>query len=306
MPYNERVPLLVLFVDGVGLGEVDPASNPLVRAEMPTFRSLLGAPLTGGLTVRRPGVTLVAADATLGVAGLPQSATNQTSLLTGINAARVVGRHVTAYPTAELRALLERQSLFARVRAAGCRAVLANAFSQEYFTALSGRRLRMAAITYAAASAGLALRSIEDLREGLSVFHDLTNSRLRLWGYGLPETTPRESGARLAEIALGADLTVFEFFLSDLAAHGRTALLPDQAASMVDGLLAGALGAADRSLTVLLTSDHGNLEDDRTTGHTSNHVPVLAVGPGSGTFGSVRSLLDVAPAILSLLRGSRH
>lgn len=293
----------MLFIDGVGLGEVEPASNPLVRAEMPAVRGLLGGPLAGRLTVRRPGVVLVPADATLGMAGLPQSATNQTSLLTGINAARVVGRHVTAYPTAALRALLDGQSLFARVHAAGGRAVLANAFSPEYFAALAGRRLRMAAFTYAATSAGLPLCSVDDLLLGRSVFHDLTNSRLRRWGHGLPETTPRESGARLATIARDADLTVFEFFLTDLAAHGRTAILPDQAASMVDELLAGALDVADGSLTILLTSDHGNLEDGRTTAHTANPVPVLAIGPGCGAFGSVRSLLDVAPAILTLLCG---
>ncbi len=303
------MPILVLFLDGVGLGEADPAINPFARVATPTLHGLLGGPLVAQEPARpgiveRPGVLLIPTDATLGVPGLPQSATGQTSLLTGVNAPALAGRHVTAYPTAELRALLVDQSLFARLRHHGRQVALANAYTSEYFAAVAARRLRMAAVTFAAQSAGVRLRSVDDLRDGRAVFHDLTNGRLREWGYDLPVLTPRESGRRLGQIATGAEFTFFEFFLTDLAAHGRIPLSADAVVTMVDDLLAGVLDAVDGTATVLITSDHGNLEDGRSTAHTTNPVPTIAIGPGRGAFRAVRSLIDIAPAIMALLDGA--
>ncbi len=297
--------MLVLFLDGVGLGAPDPATNPFARAATPAIRHLLGGPLVLDGVVDRPGVLLLPADATLGVAGLPQSATGQTALLTGLNAPRIAGRHVTAYPTARLREMLTAQSLFVALRRAGAEVALANVYSPEYFAAVASRRLRVAAVTYAAQAAGLRLRTLDDLRQARAVFHDLTNGRLRQWGYDLPELTPRESGRRLARLAARADLTFFEFFLTDLAAHRRIPVTPDAVVAMVDELLAGVLDTAEGTTTVLIVSDHGNLEDDRTTAHTTNPIPILAVGPGRGAFAAAQALTDVAPAILGLLGAAR-
>lgn len=293
--------VLLLFVDGVGLGPHDAASNPFVRANALTLHRLLDGPLTFRGIVDRPPALLVPADATLGVPGLPQSATGQTALLTGINAAALAGRHVTAYPTEALRALLAAESLFARLRARGRRAALANAYTPEYFAAVAERRLKVAAVTYAAQAAGMPLRSVDDLRSGRAVFHDLTNGRLRQWGYDLPEITPRDAGGTLAAIASTEDVTVFEFFLTDLAAHGRIPLTTEAAVEMVDALLGGVLDAARPEMTVIMTSDHGNLEDDRSHAHTTNPVPVLAIGPGRDAFRGVQAITEVAPAILGLV-----
>lgn len=303
LTYNERVPVLVLFLDGVGLGDPDPAVNPFARTPTPTLSRLLDGPLVARGVVDRPGALLIPTDATLGVSGLPQSATGQTALLTGANAPAIAGRHVTAYPTEPLRALLERDSLFARLRRRGRRVALANAYSPEYFAAVADGRLRVAAVTYAARSAGVPLRSLDDLRAGRAVFHDLTNGRLRAWGHDLPEITPREAGRRLGDLAGEADLVFFEFFLTDMAAHGRIPLSPDAAVAMVDELLDGALSGVDGRATVLVTSDHGNLEDGRTALHTTNPVPTLVCGSGRDAFQRVRALTDIASAIEAVLDG---
>lgn len=303
------MPVLILFLDGVGLGESDPAINPFARVPTPAFHRLLGGPLVNRGVVDGADALLVPTDATLGVAGLPQSATGQTALLTGLNAPAIAGRHVTAYPTEALRALLAQHSLFARARHHDARVALANAYTPEYFSAVEQRRLKVGAVTFAAQSAGVRLRLVEDLQAGQAVFHDLTNGRLRQWGYDLPVLTPRESGGRLAQIASGADLTFFEFFLTDLAAHRRIPVSSDAVVGMVDELLAGVVagiqGTGDPgtggSLTVLVVSDHGNLEDDRSTVHTTNPVPTLAIGPGREAFRSVRAITDIAPAVLSVL-----
>ncbi|MDX1740430.1 MAG: peptidase, partial [Rhodothermales bacterium] len=53
--------------------------------------------------------------------------------------------------------------------------------------------------------------------------------------------------------------------------------------------------------TLLLTSDHGNLEDLSVKTHTRNPVPFVALGPAAHDFAEVRSILDVTPAILRSL-----
>jgi hypothetical protein len=293
------VPVLVVFLDGVGLGEPDPAFNPFARVPTPTFDRLLDGPLVMRGVVDRPGVLLIPTDATLGVPGLPQSATGQTALLTGLNTPRLAGRHVTAYPTAALREHLTRQSVFATLVRRGAQVALANAYSPEYFAAIASRRLKMAAVTYAAQSAGVRLRTVDDVREARAIFHDLTNGRLRQWGYDVPEITPRESGRRLARLAVHTDFTFFEFFLTDLSAHGRIGLAPDYVAAMVDELLSGVLETAGDDLTIVVVSDHGNFEDDRTTRHTLNPVPTLVIGRQCDAFRGVRALTDIAPAIVT-------
>jgi bisphosphoglycerate-independent phosphoglycerate mutase (AlkP superfamily) len=50
-----------------------------------------------------------------------------------------------------------------------------------------------------------------------------------------------------------------------------------------------------------VSSDHGNLEDATTKAHTTNPVPLLAVGPAAGHFQEATAITDVAPAILSVL-----
>jgi hypothetical protein len=299
--------VLLLFVDGVGLGPDDPAVNPLAAARTPVLEELLGRRLTEvAAPVHGPRALLIPLDATLGVPGLPQSATGQTALLTGINAAQAVGRHVTAYPTAQLRTLLAADNLFARAKALGCRVALANAYTPEYFQAVETGRLRHAAITYAAISANVALRTVDDLRAGAALFHDLTNDRPRSWGHDLPLITPHAAGVNLAGLAMRNDLTVFEFFLTDLAAHGRIALEPRQVVESLDGLLGGVVAQADlRELLVFLVSDHGNLEDVRRTGHTRHPVPALLIGDGREAMGAgLTAITDVTPAICRWLAGA--
>jgi hypothetical protein len=298
------VRILMVFVDGVGLGDPDPATNPLVRAETPTLHRLLGGPLAGRAAVRTAEAVLVPLDAQLGVPGLPQSGTGQVAILTGENAPALVGRHVTAYPTQALRTLLEERGLFIQLKRQGVGAALANAYAPEYFAAVAQRRLRHAAITLNALQAGVRLRGVDDLRAGQAVHHDLTNARLRDWGHPVPLIAPEDAGRHLAGIAAGQPFTLFEFFLTDLAGHGRVGD-PVGVVERFDRFLGAAIAAIDPDdVLVLVTSDHGNVEDERTDGHTHNPVPAILVGSGRDRMAErLRDLTDVAPACLDLLGG---
>lgn len=295
---------LLLFIDGLGLGTDDPSINPVAAAQTPFLDGLLGRKMAGiSSRIEHDGAVLIPTDATLEVDGLPQSATGQTALLTGVNAPRLVGRHVTAYPTVALKQVLTERNIFKQVQDLGGTVALANAYTPEYFAAVEERRLRHGAVTFSALAAGVRLRNLDDLRDGRAVFHDLTNARPRSWGHDVPDITPEEAGRNLARIAGGHHLTMFEFFLSDLAAHGRVSNEPAAIVEMLDALIRGALGALDGTQVLfVMTSDHGNLEDRQATAHTRNPVPTLLVGQGRHAVGAhIQRLTDVTPALVGWL-----
>ena len=51
-------------------------------------------------------------DACLGVEGLPQSGTGQTSIFTGINAPKFIGKHFGPYPYSTLLPEIEEKNIF--------------------------------------------------------------------------------------------------------------------------------------------------------------------------------------------------
>ncbi len=290
--------VLLLFVDGLGLGHEDPEKNPLAVAETRWFR-LFG---TGWeRPVEGPPGLCVPTDATLGLPGLPQSATGQATLLTGINAARMLGRHAHSFCTPTLTALVAEASLFRTLTGEGRRVTFANAFTPRFF---AGRRRFLPVITVAALRAGLRLRTLQDLAESEAVYQDLTREKLVEQGYDLPLISPEEAGAHLARLAAGHDFTLFEFFQTDLCGHSQERERAVEVVTHLDRFLTSLLSQVDLEETlVLLTSDHGNLEDLTSRRHTTNPVPTLLWGRGREEVARrIRGLMDIAPAVRDWLR----
>jgi 2,3-bisphosphoglycerate-independent phosphoglycerate mutase len=283
--------VLLLFVDGVGLGEPDPDKNPLFRAPLTRLRLAQGLPAPDSEAI------LVPTDACLGVPGLPQSATGQTSILAGVNAPATVGRHINGYCTNSLAALLDGQSVFSRVKIAGGNATFANAYTPRFLEKPS--RFHSVS-TVAVTQAGVRLRSLEDLARGEALFHDFTNRLLPERGFYLPPITPSEAGARLAAVTATHTFTMYEHFLTDLAGHAQDMARAVEVAVNLDGLLDALLARLDLAKhLVILTSDHGNLEDLSTKRHTANPVPTLLWGTGAPAVAAgIRDLADITPAIL--------
>lgn len=293
--------LLLVFVDGVGLAPAGPG-NPLDKAPTPTLRRLLGGPLVAERVGSRAGTALAALDATLGVEGLPQSATGQTALLTGVNAAAEMGRHVSAFPGPRLRRLIERHGLLGRLRAAGHAVTFANAYSRGFLRACERGEARRSVTTCLVQAAGLDFRTEEELAAGRAVAWDITRELfIARTGAAVEPVSAAAAGAHLAAVAGRHRFTLFETFLTDLAGHRRVAVTPSEAIARVDGLLAGLVAAAPDDLTLLVTSDHGNVEDSGTRGHTRNPVPLVAAGPLAERFAPLRSILDVAPTVVACL-----
>lgn len=299
--------VIVLFWDGVGLGADDPEVNPLATATMPVMRRLLGGArlVTGNGVVRTDSATMVPTDASMGVPGRPQSATGQTALLTGLNAPAVVGGHYGPRPNAQLRKILEGETLFSRVLVMGRTACFANAFPATYFDAVDrGKRLH-GAIPHAAQAAGLALRTANDLAAGRALSVDLTNAGWRN-GLGYPEMplrTAAQAGSILAGLSADHDLVFFDQWVTDMLGHRS-----DRAAAVglfedLDVFLGSLLdGLALAETLVIIISDHGNVEDCSHRRHTENPVPTVLVGAGhAAAAASIRDLTDLAPIVGNVL-----
>ena len=306
-------PVVLVFVDGLGWGRVDPAVNPCHADGVRLFALPDAAVLSPGEVVPLPwGGFARPIDAVLGVAGIPQSATGQTTLLTGVNAQARLGHHLTGFPNASLRALLFEASLLKRVGERGLPATFLNAYRPLFFQLPRERQLCLSATTVANLAAELPFRTLDDLRAGRAVYHDITSDELRQRGFDVPAITPEAAGRLLGREARRHAFTLFEYFRTDQAGHARDASRARVELARIEAFLAGLLAelrpiaatagtgadAAPGAL-VILTSDHGNLEDLSTRSHTRNPVPLMAWGAGAATLlATVSDLAAVAPAIL--------
>ena len=268
----------------------------------PALRRLLGGPLTLEQCRETNDVVLAPLDATLGVEGLPQSATGQTALFSGINAAQIMGRHVTGLPGPRVRSVVESSNLFLNASEIGLAATFANAYSQSYMDSLTAGRRRPSVTTCAVNSAGLPLRGVADLEQGQAVSWDVIRDRFsEHLERQLPPVSAAVAGRHLAAIASQNHLSVYETFIPDLAGHQRLGFTAAEAIARIDGLIGGILESLDSATTLLMSSDHGNIEDASHRRHTRNPVPLLVVGPMAGCFANMTSILEVTPRILTVL-----
>ncbi len=296
--------LLLVFLDGVGVGADDPDTNPFVRFRMENIEALMPAAATRspGLLIREELHTFSAIDANLGVNGLPQSGTGQASLFTGINCAQIAGRHFGPFPHSSTRPALAEHNVFGQVNAlqAGTSA-FANAYPPRFFEVMRARD-RWTVTTRCCLDAGVPIRDLDDLRDGQAVAADITGERLASAGFDASAVTEDEAARSLVELSRSHRLTVFEYFMTDKVGHSRSF---DDAHTILLSLdrFLGTLITESRQakITLLVTSDHGNMEDLSRKTHTRNPVPFIAVGPAAPLFGDVASILDVTPAIVAAL-----
>ena len=298
--------LLFVFLDGVGIGANNPASNPFLQAKMPTWRGLAGDDwLTlGDLAPRQTAnATLLAADATLGVAGIPQSGTGTTALLTGQNAPAMLGRHDGPYPPSEIRPLLQEHNLLSRVSAQNGRCAFANAYPPFYLKRIERGTARRTTCLQAALAADVRLRTYEDLIAGNALSGWITNEHWRKVEQSVPDITPVVAGQNLAQIALNHDVTLFEYFHTDHMGHRPNMTKAHATLELLDHFLAGLLDRLDPTRDLLiLASDHGNFEALDHSKHTRNPTLVTLWGHQHAEVASkIENTTDIVPALLEWL-----
>jgi len=266
--------LFYFFIDGIGLGRCNEGVNPITGL----FKPFTGISLCDiDRPVRFPGGVIIPTDAALGVDGIPQSATGQTALFTGVNAPELLGFHLTAFPNQRLVPVIAEHSIMKVLREHGKNVTSANLYSKEYFEARARRRRNMfSATTLTIMASGVPFRMPEDFTAGRAVFADITGDFARRRGFPIPIITPEEAAKRLLAAWEGYEFIIFEYFMTDKHGHKRDRGNIRECVDTLNRFIGGVLAGMDPERdSVLIVSDHGNAEDITTGDHTLNPVPCI-------------------------------
>jgi bisphosphoglycerate-independent phosphoglycerate mutase (AlkP superfamily) len=255
--------IILLFIDGVGFGANNPDINPCSYSETGIFHINNNLPHSGHK---------YAIDAQMGIPGLPQSATGHTSLYTGINAPKFIGKHLTGFPNKELRGILKKYSIFVQLQNEGYKCKFLNAFRPVFFTTPEVfANLHMSATTEMNRYAGYNFASFNDIKNEKALYHDYTNKENIQRGFDLPSFSAEKAADILIQESEKYNLILYEYFLTDFAGHAQNMKRSIAEIRKVENLIIGVVTQMDTERTVLIVvSDHGNIEDIRTKSHTTN------------------------------------
>lgn len=291
--------MIFVFIDGFGLGKADASVNPIFAADTPGIDHIFKKN------------RVMPTDTTLGVPGLPQSATGQTAIFTGVNAPRVLGRHLNAQPSDTLKQIIYEDNLFKKLAGMGLKVTNANVYRQEYLDRMTDpreKRYKPSVTSVMTMSAGLPFRMVEDYKNGRGVYHDITGQIIADSGYDAEIITPVEAAGRLYSISRDYDFTLFEHFMTDMIGHKMDMELAVREIELLDTFLGELVRLADPERDIVfITSDHGNIEDITVKTHTMNKIPTIIIGkiPAQANV-TVESLLDITPAVLDIFKYSRE
>ncbi|RQW05985.1 metalloenzyme, partial [candidate division KSB1 bacterium] len=182
--------ILVLFIDGLGCGIDDPTINPCCFSPhfFRHFRDDAPRQLAAGEYV-------TGLDANLDLPGLPQSATGQTALFTGVNAAKVLGRHLSGFPNQKLRDIIREHSILKWFAERGHKAAFLNAFHPPFFDYNPHDIIgHLSATSVTNLVAGLPFFGLDDLKDGRALYQDISGDGLREKGFAAPITSPEKAG----------------------------------------------------------------------------------------------------------------
>ena len=278
--------VLFLFIDGVGLRGAA-ADNPVNPEVCPTLCRL----------VEKHSKPI---DACLGVEGLPQSATGQATMFTGVNCASAMGRHCEGFPGPALRAIIEKSNLFLQLEKRGRKVAFADAYLVDSADELAARRFK-SVTTVMALTVPKVVLTADDLMEDRALMQDLTRETIQDRYPDVAIIPPQRAAEHLFSIAQKNDFTLYEFFQTDVSGHSLDYARACAVLRMYDRFLATLARFTEAAgMTLVATSDHGNVECMAERGHTRNPVPFIAFGPGEERIrAAVSSLKDVTPAILA-------
>lgn len=290
-------PIIYIFLDGVGIGEANAEKNPFARFKNRFF----GA--HAGKTFSMAG-EVISTDAHMGIPGLPQSATGQTALFTGYNGPQILGRHVNGFPTFTLRPYFKEKNLLKVMNDAGLNATLINSYSSIYLKRMEHPRAErmISASSLMQRHSGKPYFTTEDYLAGKSLYMDLSNWFLRKHGLDVPIAKPYENGRKLVRIARNYDLIVYEYFFTDKVGHEQSWGAAKRILRHVDDFLSGVWDELNPAKeTVVISSDHGNMEDLSVKTHTANPVGTFVYGHHAVPFlDGVKSLLDIPRVMLDI------
>src|SRR5699024_110937 len=295
--------VVFLFIDGVGLGD-SKKTNPFADDRFRGFSAMAGGQpfVKEADEINSTNHLFKPVDATLGVDGLPQSGTGQATLFSGENAAQEIGKHFGPYPHSGIKHLLRKPSLFQKAQQLQKSCNFINAYPDAFFE-YAQKKNRWTCTTLMTKSAGLPLNRVEDVKEGRALTAELTQQAWReQLQIDVTEKTPEEAALVIINQSVNNDLVLHEYYLTDKAGHSQEMGKARQFIGNYDRFLWFIICNKPKEVTIVLYSDHGNVEDLSTKTHTFNKVPLFCLGPGADYFTEVESIQGVTPGIINYFR----
>ncbi|MBU0474422.1 MAG: alkaline phosphatase family protein [Bacteroidetes bacterium] len=285
---------LVIFLDGVGIGKNDTLKNPFFQKQFKFLNEIFGeTPHLENQSISKGNKYIFPVDANMNVEGLPQSGTGQTSIFCGVNASKIVGRHFGPFPFSTLKPIIETENIFNSFIKKGLKVNFANAFPQIFFDYINSGRKRLNVTTLMALASDVQLFALVDLLNEKAISADITNRRWNTkMSYNIPIISPETAADRLLKITSENQFTLFEYFFTDHLGHGRNKEDFDILLDDLDRFLFRIISKVADNTTLLICSDHGNLENISVKGHTNN--PTLTISAGFGSYNLMTKIKDLS------------
>lgn len=295
-------PVLMIFIDGVGIGREDYEANPFFKYGFRTFTEIFGEiPTLKKQLLIKDNIFLFPTDARLGLKGFPQSGTGQTSIFCGINAAEIVGKHFGPYPYSTLIPLIAEKNIFKYYLSKNENVFFANAYPKVFFDYIRSGKSRLSVTTLSCKLNGMRLNKVTDVRSGKAITAEITNERWNTkLNYSLPVIRPGTAARRLLKIAAQNSFTAYEYFLTDHIGHGRYDGDVKKTVNILDEFLYTVITGMDKkNMTLIVCSDHGNFEDLSIKTHTLNPSLTIAAGKfAEKLFNNIKDISQIKSAII--------
>lgn len=300
--------IFYIFLDGVGMGGYNPETNPFSRFAKGFLAPVGGIPKSdANLPPLKSEIHYLPTDAHMGVPGLPQSATGQTALWTGIPGPKVLDRHVSGFPTITLRKIISKYSIIKILNERGIKSDFLNCFSPIYLNHVEEKPKLVSASTLVQLASGRPLKTFEDLRMGRGFYMDLTHEIISTLGIDhlksddslLQKRDPKKVGENYAENFSDYGLTIYEYFITDKVGHAMDWKNAEKVIQNLEAFFEGILTKMDpKNDLLIVSSDHGNMEDLGQKNHTENPAATILYGKDADRFvENIHSLADIVPEI---------
>lgn len=293
--------VLMIFIDGVGIGKEDFQFNPFFKYGFKTFTDIFGSiPSLKNHTIIKNKKFIFPIDACLGVEGLPQSGTGQTSIFCGMNAAKFVGKHFGPFPYSTLIPIIGEKNILKHYKAEGYKSLFANAYPKLFFDYLKSGKTRLSVTTMCCRLSGIPLNRAKDVYAGKALTAEITNAKWNTkLNYKLPVISPIIAAKRLLRLAVKNDFTLYEYFITDHLGHGRNEGEMEPVLKTLDSFLLTILTKLPEKLTLIICSDHGNFEDISIKTHTRNPALTITAGEfAEPLFEEIKDLTQIKNAII--------
>ncbi|MCB0744549.1 MAG: metalloenzyme [Ignavibacteriales bacterium] len=294
---------ILIFLDGVGIGKPDSTINPFFKYPFKTFTELFGAtPSLENQKLSKDGRFLFPTDALMDMPDLPQSGTGQTSIFCGVNAARILGNHFGPFPHSKLVPIIKVQNIFQQFKLRKKKVTFVNAYPKVFFEYIESGKKRLSVTSLSCNLSGVPLKNSTDLRKGKALSAEIDNY---MWvnklSISLKVIKPETAAKRLFKLAEQNHFTLFEHFLTDHLGHGRNKEILKDRLNVLDDFLFYVLKNLPKDFTLIICSDHGNLEDISVKSHTLNPALTITAGKHAERLSNrITNLSHIRDAILEL------